>query len=76
MTLRLTDIGARIEGVEQLSAVVNAMRGIAAARAQQARNQVAAVDAYSATIAAQVGRALTLIDSGYPRDADGIVGAI
>ena len=61
MTLRLTDIGARIEGVEQLSAVVNAMRGIAAARAQQARNQVAAVDAYSATIAAQVGRALTLI---------------
>jgi F-type H+-transporting ATPase subunit gamma len=61
MTLRLTDIGARIAGVEQLSAVVNAMRGIAAARAQQARNQVAAVDAYSATIVAQVGRALTLM---------------
>ena len=61
MTLRLADIGARIEGVEQLGAVVNAMRGIAAARAQQARAQVGAVDSYAATIAAAIGRALTLL---------------
>lgn len=63
MTLRLADIGARIEGVEQLGAVVNAMRGIAAARAQQARAQVGAVDSYAATIAAAIGRALTLLPS-------------
>ena len=63
MTLRLADIGARIAGVEQLGAVVNAMRGIAAARAQQARAQVKAVDSYAATIAAAIGRALTLLPS-------------
>ncbi|OYY91828.1 MAG: ATPase [Sphingomonas sp. 28-66-16] len=68
MTLRLADIGARIEGVEQLGAVVNAMRGIAAARAQQARTQVAAVDTYAATIAIAIGRALALMPSPIPAD--------
>jgi len=63
MTLRLADIAARVEGVEQLGAVVNAMRGIAAARAQQARNQIEAVDSYAATIAAAIGRALALMAS-------------
>jgi F-type H+-transporting ATPase subunit gamma len=58
MTERLADIDARIDGVRQLGAVVNAMRGVAAARAQQARNQLAAVDAYAQTIAAAMGRAL------------------
>ena len=48
MTERLADITARIEGIRQLGAVVNAMRGIAAARAQQARTQLAAVDGYAA----------------------------
>lgn len=52
MTERLADISARIEGVRQLGAVVNAMKGIAAARAHQARAQVAAVDSYARTIAA------------------------
>ena len=69
MTLRLADIGARIEGVEQLDAVVNAMRGIAAARAQQARAQVEAVDSYAATIATAIGRALALMPSPPRRDA-------
>ncbi|GLI99485.1 F0F1 ATP synthase subunit gamma [Sphingobium sp. BS19] len=69
MTLRLADIGARIEGVEQLGAVVNAMRGIAAARAQQARAQVEAVDSYAATIATAIGRALALMSSPPRRDA-------
>jgi F-type H+-transporting ATPase subunit gamma len=41
--------------------VVNAMRGIAAARAQQARGQLVAVDSYAATIAAAIGRALALL---------------
>lgn len=63
MTLRLAEIGARIEGVEQLGAVVDAMRGIAAARAQQARTQLDAVDSYAATIAAAIGRALALMPS-------------
>ena len=61
MTERLADIGARVEGVRQLGAVVNAMRGIAAARVQQARGQLVAVDGYAATIAAAIRRALALV---------------
>src|SRR5271156_1021609 len=61
MTERLADINARIDGIGQLKAVVNAMRGIAAARAQQARGQLIAVDSYAGTIAAAIGRALALI---------------
>jgi F-type H+-transporting ATPase subunit gamma len=64
VTERLADIGARIAGVQQLGAVVNAMRGIAAARVQQARTQLAAVDSYAATIAMAIGQALALISPG------------
>jgi F-type H+-transporting ATPase subunit gamma len=60
MTERLADINARIDGIGQLKAVVNAMRGIAAARAQQARGELAAVDSYAATIAVAIGRTLAL----------------
>jgi F-type H+-transporting ATPase subunit gamma len=60
MTERLADINARIDGIGQLRAVVNAMRGIAAARAQQACSQLTAVDSYAATIAVAIGRTLTL----------------
>jgi F-type H+-transporting ATPase subunit gamma len=63
MTERLSDIGARIDGIRQLGAVVGAMRGIAAARAQQARNQLAAVDGYARIIAVAIGRALVLLPS-------------
>lgn len=73
MTERLADISARIGGVRQLGAVVNAMRGIAAARAQQARGQLAAVDLYAGAIAASIGKALTLMPpeaaSGSSREA-------
>ena len=61
MTDRVADITARIDGIRQLGAVVNAMRGIAAARAQQARGQLAAVDVYAATIAAAISRSLSLL---------------
>ena len=61
MTERLADITARIQGIHQLGSVVNAMRGIAAARAQQARNQLAAVDSYAAVIAAGIGEVLALM---------------
>ena len=64
MTGRLADVSARIDGIRQLSAVVNAMRGIAAARAQQARSQLVAVDSYTATIAVGIGRALTWVPAG------------
>jgi F-type H+-transporting ATPase subunit gamma len=69
VTERLADIGARIDGVRQLGAVVNAMRGIAAARAQQARSQLIAVDSYAATIAAAIGRALALVPPARPAAA-------
>jgi F-type H+-transporting ATPase subunit gamma len=66
MAERLADISARIDGMGQLGAVVNAMRGIAAARALQARAQIVAVDGYAATIAAAIGRALTLAPAARP----------
>jgi F-type H+-transporting ATPase subunit gamma len=69
MTERLADISARIDGVRQLGAVVNAIRGIAAARAQQARGQLVAVDSYAATIAAAIGRALALTAAPRPEAA-------
>jgi F-type H+-transporting ATPase subunit gamma len=61
VTLRLADISARIEGIQQLGAVVSAMRGIAAARARQAHAQLGAVDSYASTIAEGVGRALAMM---------------
>ncbi|MEJ0047678.1 MAG: FoF1 ATP synthase subunit gamma [Rhodospirillales bacterium] len=69
MTDRIADISARIDGIRQLGAVVNAMRGIAAARAQQARGQIGAVDVYAATIAAAIGSALALLPTDHPGEA-------
>jgi F-type H+-transporting ATPase subunit gamma len=69
MTERLADISTRIDGIRQLGAVVNAMRGIAAARAQQARAQLAAVDSYAATIGLAIGRTLTLLPAAARFDA-------
>ena len=63
MTERLAEITARIDGIHQLGAVVNAMRGIAAARAQQARKQLGAVDSYAAGIAAAIGSVLPLVSA-------------
>jgi F-type H+-transporting ATPase subunit gamma len=58
MTERLADISARIDGIRDLGAVVNAMKGIAAARAHVARTQVDAVDSYAATIAIAISRVI------------------
>ena len=66
MRERLADLTARIDGIRQLGTVVNAMRGIAAARAQQARSQVTAVDSYASTIAAAIGRAISFMPSPGP----------
>ena len=64
MTERLADISARIDGIRQLGGVVNAMRGVAAVRAQQARNQLVAVDSYAETIAQAIGLTLALTPAG------------
>jgi len=61
VTERLADINARIAGIGQVGAVVNALRGIAGARAQQARMQLAAVDRYTASITAAIGEALVVM---------------
>lgn len=58
MTERLADISARIDGILQLRAVVNAIRGIAAARASTARAEIKAVDSYAATIAVAISDTL------------------
>jgi F-type H+-transporting ATPase subunit gamma len=58
MTERLADISARIEGIRDLGAVVNAMKGIAAARAHVARAQLPAVDSYAGMIAAAMAEVL------------------
>lgn len=58
MTERLADISARIDGIRDLGAVVNAMKGIAAARAHVARTQVDAVDSYAKTIAMAMSRVI------------------
>jgi F-type H+-transporting ATPase subunit gamma len=64
MTERLADVTARIEGIRQLGTVVNAMRGLAGARAQAARNQLAAVESYAAILATVVARGFALIPEG------------
>jgi F-type H+-transporting ATPase subunit gamma len=58
MTERLSDITAHIENVRQLEAVVTAMRGIAAAHAQQSRKLIAGIESYANVVARAIGEAL------------------
>jgi F-type H+-transporting ATPase subunit gamma len=69
VTERLSDVMARIGSVRQLSSVIGAMRGIAAARAREARERVEGVRAYARTVGAAIGQALALMDAaaGAPR---------
>ena len=66
MTERYAEVTARIEAIRQLGAVVNAMRGIAGARAAQARGDLAAVDGYAGLIAAAIRRVLALLPPAPP----------
>lgn len=61
MTGRLADISARLEGICQLGTVVNAMTGMAAARARQAHQQIISVDSYAATFTAAMGQIMAPI---------------
>jgi F-type H+-transporting ATPase subunit gamma len=61
MAERLVDIATQIQNVRQLEAVVTAMRGIAASRAQRGRSLASGIDAYSDVIGQAIGRALSLL---------------
>jgi len=61
MAERLADVVAQIHNVRQLEAVVTAMRGIAASRAQQSRSLLAGIEAYTDVISRTIGRALSLL---------------
>jgi F-type H+-transporting ATPase subunit gamma len=61
MADRLSDIVAQIKNVRQLNAVVSAMRGIAASRAQKGRSLLAGIEAYSEVISRAIGEALNLL---------------
>jgi F-type H+-transporting ATPase subunit gamma len=61
MPERLADIVAQIQNVRQLHAVVTAMRGIAASRAQQGRSLLAGIKAYTDVISTAIGQALSLV---------------
>ena len=55
MSERLSDVAIRIQSVRQLSAVVGAMQGIAAARSREARSRLEGVQSYARTIATAIG---------------------
>jgi F-type H+-transporting ATPase subunit gamma len=61
MAERLSDIVTRIQNVRQLKAVVTAMRGIAASRAQNGRSLLAGIEAYADVISHAIGEALALL---------------
>jgi F-type H+-transporting ATPase subunit gamma len=61
MAERLADIIAQTQNVRQLGAVVTAMRGIAASRAQKGRSLLPGIDAYTDVVSRAIGRALTLL---------------
>lgn len=73
MAERLADSVAQIQSVRQLEAIVAAMRGIAASRAQKGRALLAGVDAYSDVISHAIGQALNLMpaDAGGPASVRG-----
>jgi F-type H+-transporting ATPase subunit gamma len=66
MAERLADIVTQMQNVRQLGAVVTAMRGIAASRAQKARSLLAGIDAYADVISRTIGQALALLPADVP----------
>nr|WP_319484875.1 FoF1 ATP synthase subunit gamma [uncultured Cohaesibacter sp.] len=60
MAERFSELHARIETVHKLSAVIAAMRGIAASRAQQARQHSDSIRVFADTIGEAIGHALAL----------------
>ena len=74
MSGRLADVEARIGTVRKLSAVIAAMRGIAASRAQEARGHITSIRTFADTIGAAIAQSLTLlpeIEIGPVQDGSG-----
>ncbi len=61
MAERLADIVTQIQNVTELEAVVRAMRGIAASRAQKGRSLLSGIEAYTDVISRAIGQALSLL---------------
>jgi F-type H+-transporting ATPase subunit gamma len=74
VTERLSDVVARIGSVRQLSSVIGAMRGIAAARAREARERVEGVRVYARTVGAAIGQALAFMEGARARRTTGGMG--
>lgn len=66
MAERLADVSAQIDNVRQLAAVVTAMRGIAAARAQSGRSMLASAKAYTEVMSSAIGAVLNFFPSEAP----------
>lgn len=58
------DVEARLATTQGFGELVNALRGMAAARSERARARIAGADAYSRTVAAAIGQALALLPAG------------
>ena len=63
MAERLAGIVTQIQNVRQLGAVVTAMRGIAALRAQEGRSLLAGIEAYTDVVSHSIGQALNLLST-------------
>ncbi len=61
MAERVSDIVTQIQNVRQLQAVVTAMRGIAASRAQKGRALLAGIESYTDVVSRAIGQALSLL---------------
>lgn len=67
------DVQARLATTQGFGELVNALRGMAAARSERARARIAGADAYSRTVAAAIGQALALLpesDAPAPSSTD------
>jgi F-type H+-transporting ATPase subunit gamma len=61
MAERLADLAGQIESIRQLGAVVTAMRGISASRAQSGRSLLPGIEAYTRVVSRAIGEALSLL---------------
>jgi F-type H+-transporting ATPase subunit gamma len=69
MAERLADVVAQIQNVRQLEAVVTAMRGIAASRAQHGRSLLAGIETYTRVVSDAIGQAFNLLPTDGPAPA-------
>lgn len=66
MSQRLAEVGQRIATADQLGTVVNAMRAMAGARAQQARSRLPAIRTYALTTRVAMAQARRLLPGDRP----------